>query len=68
MNAGVGVNRVLVVPDRSPSPQRRAQQHSDGALRLTQWRGDIFIVKHRGCRDGRESKRKRSIFALPEKD
>lgn len=48
MNAGAGVKRVLVVPDRSPSPQRRAQQHSDGALRLTQRRGDVFIVKHRG--------------------
>lgn len=32
---GVGVNSVLVVPDRSSSCQRRAQQHSDGALRLT---------------------------------
>lgn len=48
MNAGVGVNSVLVVPDRSPSCQRRAQQHGDGALRLTQRRGDVFIVKDRG--------------------
>ena len=47
MNAGVGVNSVLVVPDRSPSCQRRSQQHSDGALRLTQRRGDVFIVKDR---------------------
>lgn len=48
MNAAVGVNSVLVVPDRSPSCQRRAQQHCDGALRLTQRRGDVFIVKDRG--------------------
>lgn len=47
MNAGVGVNSVLVLPDRSPSCQRRSQQHSDGALRLTQRRGDVFIVKDR---------------------
>lgn len=48
MNAAVGVNSVLVVPDRSPSCQRRAQQHSDGALRLTQRRWDVFIVKDWG--------------------
>lgn len=47
-DGGVGVNGVLVVPDRSPSCQRRAQKHSDGALGLTQWRGDVFIVKDRG--------------------
>lgn len=46
-NCGVGVSAALVVPDRGPSCQRRAQQHSDGALRLAQWRGDVFIVKDR---------------------
>lgn len=48
MNGGVGVKHLLAVPDRSPSPERRAQQHGDGALRLTQWRGNVFIVKHWG--------------------
>lgn len=48
MNAGIEVKLALVVPDRSPSPQCRAQKHGDGALRLTQRRGDVFIVKHRG--------------------
>lgn len=54
MSASRGMEHTFVIPDRSSSPQGRAKQNGDGTLWLAQWRGNVFVVKHRSWKKSRK--------------
>lgn len=50
-----------LLPNRCSSPQGWTQQDCYGALRFTQWRGDVFIIK---CRRYEAKERANSIWSV----